>query len=498
MLVMGISSLVICGVGLYLASRFGMSKMKWWVRLLWIVGTTSLTFITGFAGFAVANNIAYQAAISGYHQFLNGTVIAADVREVQCERDGTCSFDYNCDPYIYTWITYDDEGNAEFHSEIRYHSCPYVTVEYLYSTKDSIGNTTDLGRTINSEPVEWRAGEGIPDSIPRGSPEPWQLARDALDAGRGLPMTIDGEYENYILASDEALLKASSDDVEELLAAGLLPDHTQNLRDPIYGVFNASKVNFVGFTPPNEASWQESVMQLNAALGSERRGDLHIVVIEDSALPSSITSDTYADALKAYWLNNLDKYAFGKNGIMVVIGIDDQHTSIEWARAATGMPVGNGSMISWLEQTLMNEPFTLDAVMGETYATVTNEEASYVYGEGHIPQAVLVDFPFERQCMQCEDDDEGQGLGFKDLTIKSQVEPWGYVLTIFLQLLIAGTAWFFFCYFAGAAHGSHAYAMERAEREQQLEKLRAKLQSTSPWHLRQRKDLKDRLNRMDY
>ena len=461
MLVMGIASLVICAVGLYVGYRTGMLKMRYWVRLIWVSSLVVGTFATGFTGYYAANAVAYQAVVGGFHQFLNGTVTAADVEETKCEKDGSCVYEYDCDPYQVPHYSTDEDGEITVTYTTEYHDCPYATFEYRYWTTDSIGNTHDFGSYIAAEPVVWEEGDlldlfdidvpelfptTIPDHIPRGVPGDWQAARTALDNGRGLPMTVEGEYENFILASDEELLKASSDDVDTLLEAGLLPEHTQNLHSPIYGTFNANKVNFVGFTPDNEAEWQESVMQFNAALGSELRGDLHVVVIKDSALPSDVSADDYANALKAYWLNHLDKYAFGKNGIMVVIGIDDRQDTVKWARASTGMPTGNGVMLSWIETSLLNESYDLPTLMGETYATVVNGEASYTIGEGLIPQAIMVDVPFERVCMRCDEDGEGEGIGFSDLTINSEVEWWGYLVTILLQVVILALPWGLFFY----------------------------------------------------
>ena len=470
MIVMGISSLVICVGGLIWASLTGMLQMRFWIRLIWIFSLVVGTFAAGFGSYIAANAIAYQAAVGGFHQYLNGTVVEANVEEIQCTKDGPCVHEYSCDPeQVFTG--FDDDGNAEYRTE--YHDCPYVTLEYHYWTTDSIGGSEDFGYRFAVDPVEWTGDGlfdfhftyGIPDDIGRGAPEPWQKARTALDAGRGLPMTKEGLYENYILASDAELLKASSDDIDTLLAAGLLPEHTQSLRAPIYDTFNANKVNFVGFTPTNEAEWQESVMQFNAALGSELRGDLHVVIVQASALPSDVSSNDYADALKAYWLNNLDKYAFGKNGIMLVIGIDDKQKTVKWAHADTGMPVGNGVMLSWLEQSLRNEMYDLPTLMGETYATVADGEASYVLGQGLIPQAIMVDFPFERACMKCDEDGEGEGIGFSDLTINSEVAWWGYLITIILMIAILAIPWGFF-------FRSCMYASDESESDNNIDSFR--------------------------
>ena len=388
--VMLISSTVLCVVGLIVGHYMGMKYLPWLARLIWLIGISVLTFAIGLGGYFAANAIAYQSAVSGYHQFLNGTVVRADVQEIKCERDGNCVHTYECDE---TETTTNEDGEVE--TETIDHDCPYATYEYRYTAQDSIGGTEDFGHYLAVEPEAWGTflfifPQPIPDYLPRGIPPEWQEIRTALDAGRGIPMTTEGTYENYILASNEDLLKTSSDDIDELLELGLLPEHTQDLQDPIYDTWNADKVNFVGFTPRYEPEWQAEVMEFNAALGMELRGDLHLVIIRDSELPSSVSPDAYINALKAYWLNHLDKYALGKNGIMVVIGIDNAHETIEWARADTGMPSGNGVMLNWIEQSLMNEPYDLSVIMGETRAVVENGEVTYTVSQGLIPQAIMV------------------------------------------------------------------------------------------------------------
>ena len=45
--------------------------------------------------------------------------------------------------------------------------------------------------------------------------------------------------------------------------------------------------------------------------------------------------------------------------------------------------------------------------------------------------------------MECEDA-EDEGFGFRDLAINSEVEPWGYIVLILIQTIIAGCLWFMF------------------------------------------------------
>lgn len=449
MLVLGITSLVISVVGFIFGRYSGSSNMEWKPRLIWIASLVLVTFAAGQGGYAIAAAATKADAIGGFHQFLNGTVVAADTYPTTCTEDGACRYTYDCDPYTVSTVHYDSKGNYSYTSySTEYHDCPYVTVEHNFTTTDSLGGTHKFDTYIDAQATAWRAGRVIPSNIPRGTPKMWQKARTALDAGRGIPMTEVGEYENYILASQDSLLKASSDDIAKLKKSKLLPEHTQSLSSPIYDDFNARKVSFVGIRPSNEAAWQDAVMQFNSALGMTLRGDLHVVVIKDSLLPSGVSPQDYANAVKAYWLNNLGKYAFAKNGIMLVLGVNNKGTTIDWAKSTTGMPIGNGAMLQAINLGLTDTPFTVTKVMGKTYASVVKGKATYVLGQGVVPQATMVTFPFKRACMECKDKGEASTDGFVHLTIDAPVTFWGYFLTIFVVLVVTGFGWAAFSYFS--------------------------------------------------
>jgi hypothetical protein len=223
---------------------------------------------------------------------------------------------------------------------------------------------------------------------------------------------------------------------------------------------------FVGISPYNRQQWEDSVMEFNAALGMELRGDLHMVIIKDSALPEDISPDDYINALKAYWINELGKDAIAKNTILVVLGLSDNLQAVEWARADTGMPIGNGIMLAKLELQLTGANFNLDTIMGDTYAEVRGATPFYTYGQGIIPQVIMVEAPFERVCMTCQDEGEEHMQGFDYIVIDVSVGFWGYVLIIFVQLLLSGVLWAFFvkaCYEARyqsdlyGGYGYHSY-----------------------------------------
>jgi len=437
------------------------SSLLWYKWLPSYALIVLMTVGTGWAGTSVAAAAAKQGAIGGYHQFLNGTVVAADAQTVPCTRDGACAFEYSCDPYVVieTYYTTDSKGKSTSHtrSVTKYHDCPYATQEFLYTTRDSLGHTEKFGRYVAAKPAPWRVGTAVPSSLPRGIPEPWQKAHAALKAGKGMPMTTESTYDNYILASSDELLKSSSDQIELLQKKRLLPEHTQNLQRPIYDTYDAKKLSFVGFAPENEAEWQDALMQFNSALGSTLRGDLHVVAVKASLLPGSVSPQQYLTALKADWLNGHGKYALAKNAIIVVIGVDADGKNVLWSRASTGMPAGNGALLQSLGTSLTDTPFTVQSVFGTTSAnvkTVTakdgtkSEKVVYDVGSGLIPQKIMVEFPFKRVCMACSDEDETSDIGYVNIPIPTRIAVWGYVLTSFLVLLISAGYWFVFVHVA--------------------------------------------------
>ena len=323
---------------------------------------------------------------------------------------------------------------------------PYAHKEYRYTITDSLGGSyTFPGAFVKDG--EGYNGQAIPSDIPRGDPAEWTDAWQHLEVGNPRPVTRLFSYNNYILASKDELLNAYSEEVDRYLEEGILPDHTANIRtNPLYGYSNstADKVSFVGVTVEDEAAWQYSLMNLNGALGSELQGDMHVVLIDESLVDSPLT---YLNALKAYWQSeDYGRRTLAKNGIIVVAGV--RGSEVVWAKASTGMPFGNEVMLQGIESFLHDVPLTPADVIGDPHTVVTpassDEEDDAVtvkHGDapGVLERVVLMDFPFERACMECA---EGEGIGYDDLIIEVEPKPWQWAIMI-IVIAIPTLVWWF-------------------------------------------------------
>jgi hypothetical protein len=402
----------------------------------------------GAATYPIMHSISKEHAVGGYHQYLNGSIVSADMEHFKCTRDGPCDHEYSCDYYYTTEYYTDSDGNTHSREELHWHHCPYASEEFSYMVTDTFGNTYDLGDHFFAEkPLPWKRNKSVPTDVPRGVPARWQHAHDSLKRGDSDPVTVQGEYKNFILSSEDTILKAASSNIAQLRKARLLPDHTKNIQSPIHQQYLADKVSFVGFTPSNPAAWQDALMHFDAGLGMTRQGDMHIVAIKASGIPASISPEDYMNALKAYWLNSLGKNALAKNGIALVLAVNDSASQVEWAKAATGMPIGNGVMLQRLSSQLSGLPFTPPAILGSTTARVdpTTHKVTYTPGSGRAAQIVMQEFPFVRACMECKDKNEKGQHSFVDLSdqipLSTSGRVWGTILL--LALIFIGWSWIY-------------------------------------------------------
>ena len=161
-----------------------------------------------------------------------------------------------------------------------------------------------------------------------------------------------------------------------------------------------------------------------------------------SCIPSGVSQRDYLNALQAYWLNGLGKRAFAKNGIMLVLAVDDTASNIVWSQAATGMPVGNGAMLQELSIEMRDMPFTVESVFGHTTGTVTIKDAKpkvvYRLGDGAVPRIVLNKFPFKRACMGCEDEGEKGQTGYVSLSTELPLDGSHTVWAVVCIILLCG------------------------------------------------------------
>jgi len=302
---------------------------------------------------------------------------------------------------------------------------------------------------LDEDPEVWSNEsnrQSIPDYLQLGVPAYWQQAYDSIMANRPLPVTKIITYDNYILADDQSLLKAYNDAIEEYKSKGWLPDHTQNLKNPVTPEFTAKKFNFVGETLPNDEAWQDAVNRLNAKLSMTLQGDLHVVAI-DATKVSLADSEKYTNTLLAYWQSDTyGKKSLARNTIVLVIGVQDG--KVDWSRAKTGVPLGNDSMLSALSSRLAGQAFAPDTLIGSPGATIVDGKPQYQLSQGLVDQIITVDYPFKRPCTDCANN--GESGGFVYIKPEVHLSFWSkfwtglsvFVLTSVIWILLARLEFF--------------------------------------------------------
>ncbi|MFZ1258669.1 MAG: hypothetical protein WAQ25_04330 [Candidatus Saccharimonas sp.] len=432
----------------------GASAAAWWLKnkrddrqitnAEFAVSTAAILLLIIPLSTWIGSKIAVDQAISGYREYYNGSLVSYHTETIACKRDGNCVHEYSCDPYIVMvpktrTVSDGKKSRTETYyvPETRYHDCPYATQETTYTLKDTLGGTHVIGsHWLDQSPAEWRQGKSIPAGLPRGIPEQWTSARVNIDAGDPDGVTKLHEYDNYLLASDETVLKQYSDKVADYRARGLLPEFTKNqLTDPIYRFYQADKVVLVDLTVANAHAWQNAMARVNARFGSTRQGDLHMV-----AVPAEKISNAreYINTLVAYWQDaeTYGKYALAKNAVVVVVGVDSSGT-VAWSDAKTGIPEGNGAMLEALAN-LRGRTFEPKTLLGwPTYNTGTRQ---YVSSTGTIENIIIDQYPYLRPCMNCTDKGD-QGTGYVYLKAAVKV-PTGGKIAISIVIAVLSTLLF--------------------------------------------------------
>lgn len=424
------------GAGLFLWSRNSSTDLRVNGKEF-ALGVAAAVLVT-FAISSLGTKIAINNMVGGYKEFWNGSIVSSGSSSTFCQRDGNCQQTYSCDPYtVLVTYTYTVNGKTQtgVRPETRYHECPYVTREYSYWLNDSFGDRhmlMDHGFAAN--PERWRGGKGVPGDVPRGIPEAWTRAVKDIRAGDPPPATKINKYDNYILASKRTILKKYSEDIVKYKKQGLMPPHTRNLKSPLRYGFEADKVVFVKTNPPNQDEWQKSLSHLNSVLGSERQGDMHMVV-----LPARLVNDpsNYVRALVAHWQGKgIGKWAIGKNAVAVVVGLSDDNKTVKWVKADTGMPIGNGGLKSSLSH-VKEIPAEPRSLIGYPIAKWNGKKLSFTHSGGIIETVVLETFPFIRGCMDCKDkNDSGTSYVYlkKELQVSTGAKFLFALLATFLNL----------------------------------------------------------------
>lgn len=410
-------------------------------RINWteyVIGVVVMTILFAVIINPVGTNLARGNSLK-FSEFWNGFEVAANHERTPCSRDGSCSHEYNCDPYTVTEIvTVMDADGKGSHTETRthteYHHCPYATEEWTFTVNTTLGNQMISANGFTDNPQEWRGGSGIPGDVFRGVPPFWQAAKDRVDRHDPGPVTAIKTYDNYILASQYSILKKWSSEIERYQAKNLLPDPASEITSYYY----ANKVYFEGLKPTNLRDWVFSVNQLNAALGMDRQGDLHFVAVNSKLVPDP---DAYAQALFAHWQSpKLGRKAASKNTIIVVVGTDGK--TIKWTRADTGMPLGNEQLLVDLRNNLKGTEFTPTAVFGHPIGTLKqdgdNYDVSLKHSNGVLDATLWGVHKFERVCMTCKDDEGKTGFTYLkgQIPLKTGQRVWIMVVSFIISLIV--------------------------------------------------------------
>lgn len=442
-----------------------------WAELL--VGGLIVGLLFSVVGVNIGWKVAFDNTVK-YNEWWNGWELGTKKQPNTCTENGSCYPMYDCDSYTVSVSDYDSKGNyTGSHTETRWNSCPYVSVQYTFTVHTSLGdynmgnlcfpdnpnaNRFQATRFIPSQFDEAEYFKPIPQNILNsvciGTPPLWAAAKARVDSGHPGPVTQRNSYDNYILASDTTIFKQYSSQIEAYKKAGVLPDLRRDVRD----FYQADKVYFVGFKPADPAVWQKAHSYLNAALGTELQGDFHLVIVQNGYV--SANPDAYAIALKAYWQNPevFGKDALSKNVILVVLGTTDGST-VSWSRASTGMPIGNESMLTAIQNHMAGTSMTPEAVIGwvdgQFYQKVKSDGTTKlaVKGVGDTGAQRRIFWgmddkttEFARVSMSAKDPkDNGTGFNY----LKDQIKPdFGQQLTIvlvflFLSVVLWGVEAFF-------------------------------------------------------
>lgn len=439
----------------YLLVYLGSTAQITWLEFA--VGAAICALVVVPAVSVVGAKMAKASKLS-YREFWSGYETRAFTTVNRCSKTyeySDCSHSYRCDPvhHLHTRTVSDGtdaNGNpktrTETYSETHWHYCPEVTHEIDYYVDTTLGKytiATDLAPP-NPYEHEWDRDRNLPQSVIRDAyiPPFWAQAKRRLSSGDPGPATKVMPYDNYILASQKTILKQWSAEMEQYERAGLLPKVSKETYDHYY----ADKAYFVGRAPGDKRAWRDAVMRFNGALGTTLQGDLHFVVVS-----SRVTDpDEYFGALAAYWQSPaMGKHALSKNGILVAVGSRDGKV-IDWARAATGMPMGNEQMIQAVQTRLKGAPLEPEALFGHPKARLVPDpddkgeyDAEVSVGEGLLASVILSGpTQFDRVCMLCKDaDDEGVGFGY----LGGDIQPsTGHKVAIFFVAL-------FFCFMVWGA-----------------------------------------------
>jgi hypothetical protein len=345
-----------------------------------------------------------------FHEYWNGYETAATSDIVACYRDGRCHNTYSCDPYtVMVTETYtDSEGHTKTRTvpKTKYHDCPYSKQETSYYVESTLGTYTIASNLMTGE--RFRGGHSIPGGQVTKAPKLWSDAKNRIDAGAPGPVAKVNNYKNFILASQNSLLKKYSDEINLYSSKGMLPAPAAGVVDN----YHANKAYFVktGLSDKTKNALTTDVAYLNGAVGNNLQGDLHVVFVESSKVDNPTS---YTNSLTAYWQSKeFGRDALAKNALVVVFGVNSKTNDIAWTKSATGMPFGNEALITQLESSFNEVKIDKSLIGRPTYDV---KAAKVVHSNGKLEDILFGANKFVRVSMSGSDPSD-KGSGFKYLS----------------------------------------------------------------------------------
>lgn len=406
-----------------------LAKLKLTVNLTVLTASIVVALLAPWGVYAATAAIAKNKEQT-YYEFWNGSEQAVSTNVIACERDGYCDNTYQCDPYtVYVTETYtDSKGNIQSRTvaKTEYHDCPYSTQETDYIISTTLGDFY-AGDSWMTGP-QFRAGKAIPGGQKVSPPQTWLEAQSRIGSGNPSGVTQINSYKNFILAADTTLFENYSDRVESLLAEGLIPTPAS----ATHSLYMSEKAYNAGNTGVDIGSMNRQLTQLNGYVGSELRGDMHVLFVESDR--AGVPTD-YTNAVKAHWTSEaVGKHAIAKNTLTLVVGVREEEgvPVVDWAKGFTGMPVGNEGLMQEFSN-LKDEPINDTFIGSPTFDPATG---SYTLSGGLVETMISGEHKFERVSMSASDADD-TGTGFTYLSDSWKMKPETLSIAIWISSILA-------------------------------------------------------------
>jgi len=372
--------------------------------------TLFLVFGLNLAITSVGHNMAVTN-LTTFNELLTGAELQPVYQVNQCHESseqggstGGCVHTYDVDSYqVYipeqSHMEADADGkggshkvvDSPAHYETRWRQRPYTTTEITWTIPTTLGDYLVGANWLPENPQahrlmpEWGQdrNDALDTSLPSGTPSAWTAANNRVQAGQPGPVTKEGTYLNYIMASVNTRLKTYSSDIKRFQKAGLLPELGHN----VYGYYYVDGVYFEGMNVANQADWQYKLAKLNAMVGTDLQGRLYVVVVNANTVSEHETTD-YIAAITAYWQSpKFGKDAVSKNAIIVALGTKDGKT-VDWSDASTGMPRGNEALLYDLAHNLNGTKLDPTVLFGDLTLVPTPKGNGYTISANNNNGAV--------------------------------------------------------------------------------------------------------------